>query len=107
MDKKGDRIFLYGINNLDVFYLSGRLSNNGIYMYIDMDSTHINDEELEASKRREFAAHPPALMIVNSSSNFHKNTTRSAEDFFMALIRDRYNLRKSIGGADFYFLKDR
>ncbi len=105
--REGDRLFFYGVENLDAFYLSGRLANNGVYMYIDMDATHIDDPELESRKRAEFAENPPAVMVVSESSVFHRYATPSAEAFFMGELRDRYELRNEIAGAGIYFLRRR
>src|SRR5262245_9332878 len=42
-----DRIFIYQLENLDVFFLSGRLPAAGITMFIDMAEEHMGDVQRE------------------------------------------------------------
>src|SRR5262249_54546929 len=58
-----DRIFIYQAENLDVFFLSGRLPAAGITMFIDMAEEHMGDVQLSMAKRRSIAERPPALIL--------------------------------------------
>jgi hypothetical protein len=100
-----ERIFLYGINNLDVFYLSERLSSNGIYMYLSMEEAFLHKPELVDLERRQMREAPPALMVVNNTAQYMSSP--STRDFFSALLRDRYARVDTLGVADLYRLKAR
>jgi hypothetical protein len=99
-----DRIFLYGIRNLDVFYLSERLSSNGVYMFIDMEAPHMHDEALEARLRRDLLDHPPALIIADLAARL-PGSSSGARDFISALIRERYGPLAALGATVIYGLK--
>lgn len=101
-----ERIFLYGINNLDAFYLSERLSSNGIYMYLSMEEAFLNKPELVALERRQMRERPPALMVVNNSPGFD-GASAGTRDFFAGLVRERYERVATVGIADLYRLKAR
>lgn len=99
-----ERIFLFGIHNLDVFYLSERLSANGVYMYLSMEQAFLHDRERVERHRRELLEHPPALILVNNEPGFRGASPESIE-FFARLTRERYLRVESFGAADFYRIK--
>lgn len=103
--REEDTLFLYGIDNLDIFYLSGRLSNNGVYMFIDMMASHMNDPLLEARQRARFLERPPAVLAVNASPEFHQGIGRETDEFFMGVVRRDYVRRASLGQVEIYFRK--
>jgi hypothetical protein len=102
--REDQRIFLYGINNLDAFYLSERLSSNGIYMYLSMEEAFLNKPELVERERRQMRESPPALMIVNNTPGFN-GASAATREFFSRLLLERYERVASEGVADFYRLK--
>ena len=94
---EGDRIFLYRVPELAIFYLAERASNNGIYMYIDMVADHLHDRAVEERKRREFVEKPPRAIVVADMKE-----TRffpSAERFFWPIIEREYEPVAAIQGA--------
>ncbi len=99
-----DRIFLYRFRGLDVFYLSGRISNNGIYMFIDMFPEHIKDPQAAAERRRMFLAHPPRILIRDPGGLLLG--CRSAEPFFEDLLQTSYCLRARLGRVEVHELCD-
>ena len=104
LTRDDERIFLYGINNLDVFYLSERLSSNGIYMYLSMEPAFLNDPELVERERRQLAERPPALLVVNNMPGFIFASPGTRE-FFSGLLRERYERVETVGIADLYRVK--
>jgi len=100
-----ERIFLYGINNLDVFYLSERLPSNGIYMYLSMEKAFLHKPELVELQRRQMREAPPSLMVVNNTPTYAASL--ETREFFSALLRDRYERVDTLGVADLYRLKAR
>ncbi|MBN2144786.1 MAG: hypothetical protein JW774_09210, partial [Candidatus Aureabacteria bacterium] len=58
-----DKIFINADKALDVYYLSERLSCNGIYMSKVMDSEHTNDSVLEKERRNIFVKNLPSLFL--------------------------------------------
>ena len=101
-----ERIFLYGINNLDAFYLSERLSSNGIYMYLSMEEAFLNKPELVELERRQMLERPPALLVANNSPDFN-GASPGTRNFFSGLLRSRYERVATVGVADLYRLKAR
>jgi hypothetical protein len=63
--RPGDRIFLYRVEHLDVYFLAERLSANGIYMYYDMASEHMHDLELTRTKLLELQTRPPSAIVAS------------------------------------------
>lgn len=104
--RDGDKIFLYGIWNLDVFYLSDRLASQGVYMYIDMESRHMHDSALEARIETGLRADPPALILVNNTARFQRTSYPPVRDFFFDLLAQRYVRTAALDIADLYLLKD-
>ena len=99
-----DRIFIYGIKNLDVFYLSERLSANGVYMYLSMEDSFLHRPELVDLYRRRLLEHPPELLVANASPAFN-GASPATMAFFSGLLRDRYALTDTLGEAAVYRLK--
>lgn len=93
-----DRIFLYKVWNLDIFYLAGRLSNNGIYMFIDMVADHMHDYRLEEEKRKEFLANLPAVVLVDTKGWLFP----SAEKFFKKVLREHYHYDATVSDIRVY-----
>lgn len=98
--RKDDRIFLYRFGGSDVFFLSGRLSNNGIYQYVDMCEDHMKDPQLAAAKREEFKRNPPEAIVVDPLVG--PAGCESSDDFFEKVIGEEYTLSKVIYGSDVY-----
>ena len=96
--KPTDRIFLYRAWNLDVFFLSRRLSNNGIYMFIDMISEHSKNREIEAAKRKEFTDNLPRVIAVDPTGWLFPK----ADAFFRDILRRHYDLLTSETGINIY-----
>lgn len=100
-----DRIFLYGIRNLDVFYLSERLSANGVYMYLSMEDAFLHKPGLVDLHRRKLLAHPPTILVANASPAFN-GASPATLAFFSTLLSERYLLAESLGEAAVYRLKE-
>ena len=95
--RRSDPIFVYRADNLDVFFLSQRLSNNGIYMYIDMiegSGQGLDRAELER-KRREFLSRLPAVIVVDP-------TWTARLDFLEDALRRYYALETTVDGLQLY-----
>jgi hypothetical protein len=97
-----DRIFLYKVWNLDLFFLAERLPAAGITMFIDMVSEHSRDPALEARKQRELLEDPPALILVNPRG-WKFNT---AEAFFQNLLHQKYVSGATVAGVHFYHRRE-
>ena len=98
--RDGDRIFLYLYGGTDVFYLSGRLSNNGIYEYVDMCDDHIKDPAAAAGSRDRFLRNPPALIVVDPKNGLAGcEITRS---FVEGILEERYERVAEVAGTDIY-----
>ena len=98
---KNDTIFLFNEFRLDIFYLSERLSANGIYLYEDMDSVHTNDPAAEKEMRERLKRAPPRVFVCGKSPF----PDTSLKQFFQDLIREKYILRKEMNGVNLYFLR--
>lgn len=96
-----DRIFLYKVRNLDLFFLSGRLPAAGITMFIDMVAEHSRDPALEARKQRELLDDPPALILVDPRWKFD-----TAEAFFRNLLHQKYVSGATVAGVHFYHRRE-
>lgn len=94
-----DMIFLYREMNLDIHYLSKRLSPNGIYMHTDMDQAHTLDPENEKKNREKLKKNLPKI-IVKGVQGYKPGST--AELFFHQLINDHYRLMTTIKGSEIY-----
>jgi len=104
--KESDGLFLYEEHSLDIFYLARRLSPNGIYMYIDMDSAHTNDLEAERKLRLKLQTSLPRVIVWGPGVPQEFPTSRStAPIFFSELVQKHYRLQKEIRKAKLYFLK--
>lgn len=97
-----DRIFLYRFRGLDVFYLAGRLSSNGIYMFIDMFPEHIKDERAAADRQRMLFEQPPRLIVTDPGGLLLG--CDSAEPLFRRLLSERYCLRERRGPIEIHEL---
>lgn len=102
--KDDERIFLFGINNLDVFYLSERLAANGVYLYLTMEFPALHEPEKVELERKRFRENPPALLLANNEPGF-RDASPGLTDFIKGQLRERYKLIGTIGAADFYRLK--
>ena len=100
-----DRIFLYRFRGLDVFYLAGRLSSNGIYMFIDMFQEHIKDPRVAADRQRMLLEHPPRLIVTDPGGLLLG--CESAEPLFRKLLEERYCLRERRGTVEIHELCNR
>jgi hypothetical protein len=103
--RDGDRVFLYGLTNLDAFYLSGRLASHGIYMFIDASARHLGDPAVGARAEAALAADPPALIAVNASEVFRRAADPRQDRFMRGLLDRRYALVETLGIAALYRLK--
>jgi hypothetical protein len=97
--RQEDTIFLLENYNLNIFYLSERLSPNGIYMYIDMEAKHTNDPMAEAKFRERLRNNLPKVIVRGPGPR----TTYPVKDFVVGLINEHYELRAEIAGAEIYF----
>ena len=93
--KPEEKIFLLWHESLDVFYLSQRLSNNGIYMFILMDSKHTNDVRLENERKSLFLKEMPQLII--SEDYYPIDPLTSIQKFFNKIILEKYRVVKEVG----------
>lgn len=100
-----ERIFIYGLRNLDVFYLSERLSANGIYMYLSMEDAFLHKPDLVELHRRRLLERPPTLLIANASPAF-SGASPATLAFFSTLLRERYTLTDKLGDAAVYRLRE-
>jgi hypothetical protein len=98
-----DTLFLYKVWNLDIFYLAERLSNNGIYMFIDMVSEHSKDKNTELLKRQEFLDNLPTMIAVDPTGWLFPR----ADIFFKDIINRSYLFLGKRAGIDFYILKEK
>ena len=105
MSRPEDRIFLYRFRGLDVFYLAGRLSSNGIYMFIDMFPEHIKDPRVAADRQRMLLEHPPRLIVTDPGGLLLG--CDSAEPLFRKLLVERYCLRERRGPVEIHELCNR
>jgi hypothetical protein len=99
-----DRIFLYRFRGLDVFHLAGRLSSNGIYMFIDMFPEHIKDPQVASSRQRMLLERLPRLIVTDPGGLLLG--CDSAEPFFRRLLSERYCLRELRGPIEIHELCD-
>jgi hypothetical protein len=97
-----DHIFLYRFRGLDVFYLAGRLSSNGIYMFIDMFPEHIKDPEAASARQRLLLEQPPRLIVTDPGGLLLG--CDSAELLFRRLLSERYCLRERRGPIEIHEL---
>ncbi|EKD28559.1 MAG: hypothetical protein ACD_79C00276G0003 [uncultured bacterium] len=96
-----DTIFLYKESALDIFYLSKRLSANGIYMFQDMDSAHTNDKTSENKFRSKLLINKPKIIITGSLATSNGSTF---ELFMQKLINANYALKTEIRGSKIFLL---
>src|SRR5262249_29106990 len=89
-----DRIFLYNMDNIDIFFLARRLSNNGIYMVADMDAKHMHDRAQQERKRKEFLAHLPAIIGVGQLNE--------TIEFFDDVLKRYYAVGAMVEGLQLY-----
>jgi len=95
-----DRIFLYLYGGTDVFYLAGRLSNNGIYEYVDMCDDHIKDARASQESRDRFLKTPPAMILVDPRVGLAGcEVTKS---FVQGILDERYERVAAVEGVDLY-----
>ncbi|MBI5245997.1 MAG: hypothetical protein HY923_02375 [Elusimicrobia bacterium] len=99
-----DRIFLFGISNIDVFYLSERLAANGVYLYLTMELPVLHTAEKVELERKRFRDNPPALLVANNEPGF-RDASPGLREFIASQLRERYKLVATIGVADLYRLK--
>lgn len=92
-----DRIFIYRAENVDVFFLSQRLPNNGIYQYVDMMAGHMHDEAEQARRRKEFVLHLPAIIVVNPHSG-----DDHVDPFLEEVLKKYYSRETTLEGLDIY-----
>ena len=89
-----DRIFMYRIIHLDVFYLAQRLSSNGIYMYIDMAVEHMHDPALAQRMTARLLRCPPTAIVTSRDLWFGYD---SIDQFLWPWLERDYRLATSIG----------
>jgi hypothetical protein len=92
-----DRIFLYDTFNLDIFFLAQRLSNNGIYLFLDMVTEHMYDQAQPERKRNEFLAHLPAIIVVGRDFELNWNG-----EFFDHVLSKYYAVGATAEGLELY-----
>lgn len=100
-----ETIFLFAEESLDVFYLSERLSPNGIYMFVDMDSFHTKDLQSEKEKRRLFLENPPQVIVEGDFWPYLPENSK-VENFLGKIITEEYRLLKKIDGSRIYLRHD-
>src|SRR5262249_6724057 len=93
----GDRLFVYRASNVDIFFLSQRLSPNGIYMYVDMIGQFMHDPEMEARKRTQFLANLPAVIVVDP-----RDVEDLADPFLDETLKKYYTLQTTVEGLHLY-----
>jgi hypothetical protein len=89
-----DRIFLYNMDNFDIFFLAQRLSNNGVYVPGDMEGSHMHDQAYQDRKRKEFLAHLPAIIAVGQLNE--------TAEFFDDVLKKYYAVRAMVEGLQLY-----
>ena len=95
-----EQIFLLWHEDLDVFYLSQRLSNNGIYMFLVMDSRHTNHLKTENVRKEIFINNLPKLIIAGNHQPISSCTP--IQTFLTKIIAEKYKLIKEIGTTKIY-----
>ena len=95
-----EKIFLYREKSLDIFYLSERLSCNGIYMFIVMDAEHTNNKRIEKEKTLLFEKNLPEIIVYGDY--IPPRTSKKAETFFNKIIKNKYSLINKIDGSKIY-----
>jgi hypothetical protein len=104
--RDSDRIFLYKTDNLDIFFLSQRLSNNGVYMFVDMMAGNMHDEARQNQKRMEFLSHLPALIVVDPdydrSGIARAEVRKMSVAFFEDVLRSYYVREATVEGLQIY-----
>jgi hypothetical protein len=103
--RENDRIFLYKTDNLDIFFLSQRLSNNGVYMFVDMLSEHMRDQRESERLRKTFLETLPALIIVDPNYDTRgeaRDEIRGAKSlgFFEDVLRSHYARSTTVEGLE-------
>lgn len=99
----GERIFLYRVPDLNVFYLAERRSSNGIYMYFDMTAEHMHDSRLAEEMQQRLLQRPPRAIVASDSMG---RAFESNESFFWPLLERCYELTRSVGEVDVYLRKE-
>ena len=94
-----DRIFLYRVGHLDVFFLAERLSGNGVYMYYDMAVEHMHDEALTRRMELELVRHPPAAIVASRTLQV---AYKSSERFFWPFLERHYRHVVSFGEIEIH-----
>jgi hypothetical protein len=109
--ERGDRIFLYGVDNLDIFFLSRRLSNNGVYMFADMMAENMHDMTEQQRLRKRFLAHLPSIIVTGNKTDIVKmlgrlprvyTFTPSTAEFFREVLTNHYHLETTLDGLHLY-----
>jgi hypothetical protein len=99
-----DTVFLFGEQSLDVHYLSGRLSPNGIYMFIVMDARHTNNPAIQETSRRRLLDDPPTAIVMGTFSS--ERCSREARDFVTRLVNERYVLDRTVEETRLFLKRD-
>jgi hypothetical protein len=97
---RNDTIFLYRFGGTDVFYLSQRLPNNGIYEYVEMCEDHMKDRAMAARKREEFQRRLPEIIAMDPKVSVFG--CESSADFFDQIIASSYGRTTIIYGVEIY-----
>ena len=111
--RRDDRIFLYDTDHLDIFFLSRRLSNNGVYQFVNMMTENMHDPAEQQRLRKAFLSRLPSVIVVSQSADLagivrrpqqHDHRALSTVEFFGKVLRERYNLATTLDGQQIYRL---
>jgi hypothetical protein len=97
--RPGDRIFMYRIIHLDVFYLAERLSSNGVYMYVDMAVEHMHDPALAQRMTAALLRCPPAAIVTSRTLWYGYD---SIDQFLWPWLEREYRRVTSFNGIGDY-----
>ena len=106
--REDDRIFLYKTDNLDIFFLSQRLSNNGVYMFDAMVADHMHDRAEQERKRREFLARLPEIIVVGSNDAKSPDISeqfQTPDHFFEDILKKYYTVGETVSDLDLFVLR--
>ena len=94
-----DTIFLFGVLDLDIFYLSQRRSNNEIYMSVDMFAEHIGSDAVAQRAQARFYANLPKAIVIDPKPTYFSTI---GSGFIHDVIASRYALASTIAGIQIY-----
>lgn len=102
--REEERIFLFQYAGTDVFYLSERLSNNGVYLWIDMCDGHIKDTAAAESLREKFLRNLPTLIVTEAKGGVPRGC-ELMKDFMEKVLAGSYERAATLYDANIFMLR--